>query len=134
MRLIRIIRILRTLRTIGDLRTIIVSIFGTMRTLVWTLLLMFLVLYVIAITIMQLVAYHLLSTESVDQHRILKFYYGSLSKTILVLFQTVSNGIDWENMLTPLMDYISPWMALPICFYIGFVIFALMNIVTGVFV
>lgn len=48
-----------------------------------------------------------------------------------MLFQTISNGVDWDNVLNPLMEFISPWVAIPFCFYIGFGIFALMNIVTG---
>merc|ERR1712083_694434 len=31
-------------------------------------------------------------------------------------------------------DHISPWLVVPVCLYIGFTIFALMNTVTGVFV
>merc|ERR1712193_578745 len=51
-----------------------------------------------------------------------------------VLFQTITNGIDWGDVATPLNDYISPAMAPFLCLYIAFAQFALLNVITGVFV
>jgi len=134
LRLVRILRVLRTLRSISELRTIIVSIFGTLRTLLWTLLLLLLIMFMIAVTITQVVTYHLLQETDELRRDDLQRYYGNLGGSILVLFQAITGGIDWRVMLLPLTDYISVWLVFPVCFYIGFGIFALMNIVTGVFV
>mmetsp|Transcript_64377 Transcript_64377/g.177932 ORF Transcript_64377/g.177932 Transcript_64377/m.177932 type:complete len:194 (-) Transcript_64377:172-753(-) len=50
------------------------------------------------------------------------------------LFQTVTGGLEWRNMTTPLMKHISPIMGLVFALYVVFTSLALMNIVTGVFV
>jgi len=134
LRLVRILRVLRALRSTSELRTIIVSIFGTIRTLMWTLVLLILVIYVCAIAMTQIVTHHLTNNPNEFERQRLQAHWGSLQSAMLVLFQAISNGIDWENLLDPLMEYVSPWLAIPVCAYIGFGIFALMNIVTGVFV
>jgi len=53
---------------------------------------------------------------------------------MLTLFQTITGGVDWDFVVRPLSDLISPLVALLITFYIAFSVLALMNVVTGVFV
>lgn len=53
-------------------------------------------------------------------------YFGSLAGTMLALFQAVTDGQEWREMLKPLMSDISPWMAVPFCMYIAFTVFALL--------
>merc|ERR1719277_555777 len=60
-------------------------------------------------------------------------YFPDLTTTMITLFQAISGGIDWAIVLDPLMR-VSPWIAVPFIFYIVFCQFALMNVVTGVFV
>merc|ERR1719330_1644341 len=50
------------------------------------------------------------------------------------LFQTITNGIEWHAVFMPLMLHISPAMGLVFAAYILFMTFAILNIVTGVFV
>jgi hypothetical protein len=64
----------------------------------------------------------------------LRGYYGSIGASLLTLFQAITGGLNWYLITDPLMNLISPWLALLICMYIAFSLFALMNIVTGVFV
>jgi len=53
-------------------------------------------------------------------------YFGTLAGTMLALFQAVTDGQEWREMLKPLMREISPWMAVPFCIYIAFTVFALL--------
>ena len=53
-------------------------------------------------------------------------YFGTLAGTMLALFQAVTDGQEWREMLNPLMREISPWMAVPFCIYIAFTVFALL--------
>jgi hypothetical protein len=46
----------------------------------------------------------------------------------------IVGGVTWDAVVNPLMDAISPWMAVAVCMYIAFCVFALMNMATGVFV
>mmetsp|Transcript_41346 Transcript_41346/g.105184 ORF Transcript_41346/g.105184 Transcript_41346/m.105184 type:complete len:694 (+) Transcript_41346:132-2213(+) len=133
-KLARIVIVLRSFRYVKELRTIIISLVGTMRTLIWTGVLLLVVIYIVAVSLTQVVTYHLATVESELERSALQKHFGSVGRAVLVLFQAISNGIDWDEMVDPLMRYISPWLAVPICLYVVFGIFALMNIVTGVFV
>jgi len=72
--------------------------------------------------------------EDEESHRNLGIFYGDLGRSILTLFQSISGGLDWDDSVSPLIDYVSPWLALLFSLYIAFAVFALFNIVTGVFV
>merc|ERR1719293_53624 len=50
------------------------------------------------------------------------------------LFQCVSEGIHWRELMEPLLAFCDPWVAVAFILYIFLSIFAMMNIVTGIFV
>merc|ERR1712087_706049 len=60
LRLIRIVRLVRVMHLVNELRSIIVSIFSSMQALMWTLFLLFLVMYMCGVYITQLVSDHLI--------------------------------------------------------------------------
>merc|ERR1719252_220477 len=49
------------------------------------------------------------------------------------MFQAISGGTDWGDVASPLLE-IDFVYCLIFCFYVSFTVFALMNIVTSVFV
>lgn len=127
LRLVRIIRLVRILRLIGELRTLIMSIGGSLKSLGWTVVLLFMIIYAISIYLTQLVR----DTE-LDQD--LDMLYGSVSSSMLALFQSVTGGLDWQTAVLPLSNNISPVLSVAFCAYIAFTVLAVMNVVTGVFV
>eukprot|EP00443_Scrippsiella_acuminata_P101835 CAMPEP_0115603630 /NCGR_PEP_ID=MMETSP0272-20121206/16523_1 /TAXON_ID=71861 /ORGANISM="Scrippsiella trochoidea, Strain CCMP3099" /LENGTH=487 /DNA_ID=CAMNT_0003039151 /DNA_START=174 /DNA_END=1634 /DNA_ORIENTATION=+ len=135
MRLVRIIRLVRVMRLIGELRTLVMSIAGSMKSLCWAISLLFLLIYIIGVYITQIVSDHRASKRLTDAavNPALEQHYGTLILTILVLFEAVTGGVDWQNVLDPLMHEISPWLGVLFTFYIAFVLLAMMNVVTGVF-
>merc|ERR1712194_965686 len=64
---------------------------------------------------------------------ILEQYYGTLDRTMLSLFETISEGIHWGEIMDPLVEECSAWLALVFIIYIFFAIFLLMNVITGMF-
>jgi len=140
LRLIRIMRLVRVLRFIGELRTIVIQIIGSMRSLCWTCALLIMVMYVVGVYLTQLVSDYMVELRREDPQALegdvmdLSMYFGSLGNTILSLYQAITNGISWYELSSPLMKYFSPWISTVLCFYTAFAIFALFNIVTGVFV
>lgn len=135
LRLIRVLRIVRLLRLITELKTIVDSLIGSLRSLLWTLALLLLLIYIIGIYFTQLVSDHMVQTEVFgDEEVLFDQYYGSLARSILSLFQAMSGGIDWDNLAQPLVERISPLLGLVLALYIAFALLALMNVVTGVFV
>mmetsp|Transcript_71803 Transcript_71803/g.202715 ORF Transcript_71803/g.202715 Transcript_71803/m.202715 type:complete len:255 (+) Transcript_71803:1651-2415(+) len=137
MRLVRAIRLIRILRHITKLRTLVASIGASLSSLGWTLVLLVIMIYMLALCITQLVSDHRLANLEDNAAHVfedLNAFYGNLARTMLSLFQAVSGGLDWDDLLAPLIIHISVLLAPLFCFYIAFTILAMLNVVTAIFV
>lgn len=143
MRVVRIVRAVRVLRRpsitsrSGELNTLVASLTGSVKAFLLACVVMFIIVYIFAVFLTYLVLDHFSdATNSVAQgvENKLDKYYGSLAVSVLTLFQTISGGCDWGDALKPLYDDISPQMSILFSIYIAFVVFAVMNVITGVFV
>eukprot|EP00929_Paragymnodinium_shiwhaense_P048465 TRINITY_DN24498_c0_g1_i1.p1 TRINITY_DN24498_c0_g1~~TRINITY_DN24498_c0_g1_i1.p1 ORF type:complete len:712 (+),score=183.99 TRINITY_DN24498_c0_g1_i1:81-2216(+) len=146
LRLVRILRVVRVLHLISELRTIVSSISGSLKSLGWTIVLLLLLIYIVAVFFTQSVSAHLVqrlglsAASSMDEAPLtageltLEDHFGSLGQAVLTLWQAMSGGIDWETLATPLIGEIGLLVGAAFVGYIAFGILALMNVVTGVFV
>lgn len=141
LRLIRIVRLVRVLRLINELRTIVDSIAGSMRSLCWTLVLLLLIIYIIGVYVTQLVTDHraenkdkVIPKDDQSDEDALEHFFSSLIRAILSLYQAMTGGVDWDTLIVPLIDKISPMVGIIFVFYIAFAVLAFMNVITGVFV
>lgn len=135
LRLVRIGRTVRLLRLIVHFRTLVISLRASISHFVWTVVLLGILTYVLGVSLTQIVADHerQRQADAVADTQLL-LLYGTLWDSILCLFQSVSGGIDWRDAVMPLVDNVSPWLAPMFALYVAFVIFAMSNILTGVFV
>ena len=58
-------------------------------------------------------------------------YFGNLGLTMLSLFMSISGGVSWENVISPLKEVSLVWVVVYL-FYISFTYFAVLNVVTAV--
>jgi Ca2+-binding EF-hand superfamily protein len=130
MRIMRIVRLLRMLRFMHELRLVLSAVLNCFRPFLWTMLLLLLFIYVFGVFLTQLVLnYRIVHASNANLER----YYGHLVLSLLSLFESVSGGVAWENMVNPLIE--SHWSGgLFFVIFISFSLFALLNVVTGVFV
>jgi len=137
LRLLRVLRLLRLMHFIGKLNMIIGSVSKSLRSLCWTGLLLAMMMYIVGIIFTQVtVGYKLgmyADPSDVGMAR-LSMHWGSLSRSILSLYESILGGIDWDDLATPLSEHVSPLMAVLFCLYIGFALLAVMNVITGCFV
>lgn len=143
-RLFRVVRIIRVVKFFRSLRTLVHSLVGTLRSLFWALLLLFLIIYIFGILFTDTVVNHLIEQESVRETLTekeltnlvsLDDYFGSLYRSTITLFQTISDGVTWDepaDALTSIGDVGYFWVQL-YHFYIAFCSFAVLNVMTGVF-
>jgi len=131
--ILRIIRLLRTVRITKQLRTIVVSLLSTFQSLLWTVVMLAMLVYTISLLLLQAIALNMDSIDELGIRAELDAHFGSIGMTMLSLFQVISGGVDWKHVLDALMQ-LSPWIAVPFTMYVIFCQFALMNVVTGVFV
>lgn len=134
-RIVRVLRLVHVLHVVGELRMLLVSVAGSVRSLFWTVLVLLLLTYVFGLYLTQLVVDYRMNhpEEHEGQEELLK-YYGDLARTMLSLYQTISDGIHWHEVMDPLALHCSQWIAPLFAFYIAFALFAFMNVITGVFV
>jgi len=135
LRVIRIIRAARIVHFVRELRTMIASVAGTLRSLCWTVVLIALMLYIVGVHITQLVVEFARDDQDImAPDKPLQTYYGSLWRSLLSLYEAMTGGIDWDNLVAPLVAEISPLAALGFALYIAFAVLAMMNVITGLFV
>jgi len=139
-RLLRVFRITRIVRFVRALRTLVYSIIGTLKSLVWALLLLFMIIYVFAIIFTQATLDYLITDtgERIDIRDLgpngeaLQIYWSTLPRSMFTLFKAICDGMSWEQAVDPLSDV--HWICVGLfTAYIAFASFAVLNVVTGVF-
>merc|ERR1739845_240552 len=67
-------------------------------------------------------------------HEDLQYFFGSLGRSMLTLFECIVGGISWDEVANPLAVDISPWMGIAVIVYIIITCYAVTNMMTGMFV
>ncbi|CAK9053178.1 Sodium channel protein type 11 subunit alpha (NaN) (Sensory neuron sodium channel 2) (Sodium channel protein type XI subunit alpha) (Voltage-gated sodium channel subunit alpha Nav1.9), partial [Durusdinium trenchii] len=142
-RALRGIRVMRLLRYVSALRTLVLSIMSSMASLMWTLILLLLLFYSFGVLFTQLVSdecryQEIARTQQSNsvprcEEDFGDYYWSSISMSMLTLFMSTTGGVDWEDALDPLMK-ISLIAVGCLVVYITITFFAIVNVITGVFV
>eukprot|EP00927_Polykrikos_kofoidii_P015991 TRINITY_DN17172_c0_g2_i1.p1 TRINITY_DN17172_c0_g2~~TRINITY_DN17172_c0_g2_i1.p1 ORF type:complete len:657 (-),score=71.72 TRINITY_DN17172_c0_g2_i1:75-1859(-) len=130
-RLVRVVRLARVLHLIKELRTLVRSIVNSLRSLFWTCVLLFILIFTIALYFTQVVTEARVNGAS---HVGLKQFFGTLPVAVRSFYQAITGGIDWQDLVEPLEHDISDYISIVICLYIAFATLAMLNVVTGTFV
>lgn len=132
-RLTRIFRVLRVVRFVRPLQTLVHAIFQTVRALLWASMLLFLINYMFAILFTDVVNSYLSGAEiAMTEGPMLQKFFGTLQSSTLTLFQSISGGLSWAEAVDPLMPMGWLWVY-AYCSYVAFSLFAVLNVMTGVF-
>lgn len=135
LRVIRVTRALRMIQIIRELRLMVYLLTGSLKPLFWAVLLLFVVLLFFAIFLtdgavtycVQHNAFQAAATQD------LLLYFGTLSRSTLTLFMSMSGGEDWAQLLRALGP-LSWEYHLFFMVFICFALLALLNVVTAVFI
>jgi len=134
---LRIVRVCRVFRFFTELSQLALMIIDSVKSLVWALIMLFIVIYVFAIFFIHGVTERLRSgrtmTPAEQEQDIIRRHFGSLLQTLQTLFQSMLNGISWYSLTDSLAEIHPAWCIL-FLFYIAFSMLAVLNIITGVFV
>lgn len=132
-RLFRTVRLIRAVHLIRELHTITVAIFKAIRSLVWTIVLMVLLMFCVSVFLTQLVTDYKTKHTHQPEARLLE-YFGTLDRSMLTLYMMISQGMEWREASGPLEEHVSKILVVLLVLYIAFTLFGLTNIVTSVFV
>jgi len=135
-RLVRLLRLARWVRLVRALSVLVHSILHTLKALIWAVLLLSFNIYFFAIIFTQTALPEIKDcfddeTCQSDQY-ILRTNWSSVPRSMLTLFETISGGVDWDNVARPIGRIHGVWMAVFIC-YVVLTLFAMLNVITGVF-
>eukprot|EP00928_Gymnodinium_smaydae_P029410 TRINITY_DN2215_c2_g1_i2.p1 TRINITY_DN2215_c2_g1~~TRINITY_DN2215_c2_g1_i2.p1 ORF type:complete len:628 (+),score=138.84 TRINITY_DN2215_c2_g1_i2:154-2037(+) len=146
LRLLRVLRMVRVLRAgclfgaSNELRTLVVSISDSIQYLFWTMLLFFTMTFMYAVYLTQLASDLRIEMERKGVKNMdgndeeLERFFGTLDRAMLSLYQAVSDGIHWSEVMKPLMVVGGAGDVLLFVLYMSFALFALTNVVIGIFV
>uniref|UniRef100_A0A7S1WXH9 EF-hand domain-containing protein n=1 Tax=Alexandrium catenella TaxID=2925 RepID=A0A7S1WXH9_ALECA len=135
MRILRVARVIRVMRFFRELRMMIYSILGSMKALLWSVAVLTLMFFIFGISLTLGTIYHLdtidlwESAETEDLRR----SFGSLPRSILSLYMAMSGGRNWGDFFRILLD-VSGSYSLLFLLFVTVAIFAVGNVVTGIFV
>ncbi|CAL1157550.1 unnamed protein product [Cladocopium goreaui] len=139
-RMFKFAKILRTIRIISfvrELSMMLESFRKCMVAMFWGLVLLLFLLYVFALVFAQGVASHIAAEEvwtfSEEDRELMMDSFGSVGDSMLSLYLSVTGGNDW-SMYYIIMTQIGSFYPAVFLSYTFFFIFALFNILTGVFV
>jgi hypothetical protein len=140
LRVIRVVRIARVIRVslfFRELRIMIYSILGSVKALVWVVLILGILWCGFALVFTSATTKYLLEDHvaSVDKVTIIALSrsFGTMDSSMLSLFMAMSGGNDWVVYFDALsvLPWYYNWLFL---FYIVFTAVAVVNVITAVFV
>eukprot|EP00929_Paragymnodinium_shiwhaense_P083788 TRINITY_DN44758_c0_g1_i1.p1 TRINITY_DN44758_c0_g1~~TRINITY_DN44758_c0_g1_i1.p1 ORF type:complete len:661 (+),score=102.15 TRINITY_DN44758_c0_g1_i1:238-2220(+) len=134
-KMLRIVRLFRVFRFFKELSLLALMIADSIKSLCWALVMLTIILYVFAICFTQTTSEFVrLQGGGIDHNtRILQKQWGSLATSVYHLIMSMLGGISWGEVSGPLM-HIGMGAVFLFMFYIAFVLLAVLNIITGVFV
>mmetsp|Transcript_127902 Transcript_127902/g.409725 ORF Transcript_127902/g.409725 Transcript_127902/m.409725 type:complete len:699 (-) Transcript_127902:95-2191(-) len=133
----KILRIFRAMRLMKELRVMLASIVGSCSSLFWSFVMIGMINYIFALFFMQqmtveLSANQLDPPDSVEWES-QRFFFRSVERTCLTLMEATMGGLDWD-VVFKLIEPLGLVYVLAFIFYIAFFNFAVLNILTGIFV
>jgi len=145
-RLGRIVRLVRMVRLIPELKSMVYLIAASMWSFFWTVVLLLLLMFGVAVYFTELVSDYRRETfnqgrllvddggEPQTLEELLTEQWGSISASVLSLYQAILGGVDWKTITDPVSEYVSSTTIPIFCIYIAFATLVMLNLVTGVFV
>jgi len=138
-KMLKMLRVIRVMKFFRVLRMMVSSIAGSMMTLMWSILMLGLMMYVFGLCFLQIIVAYLsdpLVLDSPNKEATLdavKMYWASVPQAIITLYYAVTGGADWEALAVPVREAGALYHCF-FMFYIAFAAFAVLNVLTGLYV
>lgn len=137
LKMLKMLRIIRVMRCFRELRVIMHSLAGSLSITLWSLLMLFGVMFVFGISFLQgMVGYLNNATPeqlSAEELHSLRQNWSTVLRSMLSLFAVVTGGMHWNDLADQLQPAGAVYYILFILF-VGFTSFAVMNVITGIVV
>lgn len=133
-RMVKLLRVLRLVRGISELRFILNSILGSVKSTLWASILLLVTCYIFSTIFFQAAAQYVNEQEpSENDEAMLRMYWGSIPNCMLSLLASSTGGYDW-GMFAETFWRIGGIYCLLFLFYLILFLFVVMPTITGLFV
>eukprot|EP00929_Paragymnodinium_shiwhaense_P002255 TRINITY_DN10245_c0_g1_i1.p1 TRINITY_DN10245_c0_g1~~TRINITY_DN10245_c0_g1_i1.p1 ORF type:complete len:593 (+),score=164.89 TRINITY_DN10245_c0_g1_i1:204-1982(+) len=133
LRSLRLLRTLRLLRFVEEFRSVVSSMLASLKATIGVLLLFTFGLYLFGAVITNEVLERKweLGEDRVNPEML--HYFGTLTSSMLSLYESVTGGLAWSVTLSVFMDEGHYMMATAYVFFIAACVFVLLNVLTAIF-
>mmetsp|Transcript_8158 Transcript_8158/g.19463 ORF Transcript_8158/g.19463 Transcript_8158/m.19463 type:complete len:637 (-) Transcript_8158:3-1913(-) len=129
----RAIRIVRLVKFIRSLKTLLYCIGRTLRAMLWSGVLLILIMFLFSLVFTDVCTESVAAlSETQLKDSYLYFRFGSLEDSMHTLFASITGGLTWSEVSDALAEVDGIWR-LVFEAYIAFCLFAVLNVMTGVF-
>jgi len=134
-RIVRVARVIRVMKFFRELRMMIYSILGSAKNMMWVMVVLGMTFYLFSISFTTGITDFMDTPEKWRNPEFAELVdsFGTIDKSMLSLFMSMSGGNDWGQYYEALL-VLPPLYPIGFILFIAFAIFAVVNIVTGVFV
>merc|ERR1719149_373861 len=132
---LKLLRVIRVMRFFQVLRLMVSSIAGSMSTLFWSILMISIMMYMFGLCFLNAITVFLNDNKDIEPPVMegITLYWSSVPQAMMTLFWAVTGGADWEPLAGPIRTADGFFYSL-FFFYIAFAAFAVLNVLTGMFV
>jgi hypothetical protein len=127
------IRAIRIMSHMKHLHALLTCIRGSLASLFWSLLMLFIVYAMFSLFLMQIIVAHLEETGEALEDTDFELPFASVERSIVTLYKASTGGDDWGHVYHTI-ETTGVLGSATFLFFIAFVQFALINIITGIFV
>eukprot|EP00928_Gymnodinium_smaydae_P033970 TRINITY_DN24187_c0_g1_i2.p1 TRINITY_DN24187_c0_g1~~TRINITY_DN24187_c0_g1_i2.p1 ORF type:complete len:497 (-),score=90.34 TRINITY_DN24187_c0_g1_i2:97-1587(-) len=134
LRAVRALRVVRAMRIFRELRMMLLAVWSSAVPVFWALTFLMLVMFLVAIVVLNGIADHIEVTPQVDSIvEAARTYFSSVPMTMTSLFMCISGGQDWWEMGGPMLE-LHLFYGCIFALYIAITLYGILNIITGFFV
>uniref|UniRef100_A0A7S4QPG4 EF-hand domain-containing protein n=1 Tax=Alexandrium monilatum TaxID=311494 RepID=A0A7S4QPG4_9DINO len=138
LRAVRLLRIFNVVRFAEELRLFASCLLHAASSFAWSFAAVLMMVYVVAVFLTHMTSIALSNSLAAGQQneavtQLVK-WYGRVPRSVLSLIQGLTGGVDWNELVMPLVDGISPWLGVVFVLYTAFAILVVMNVVSAMFV
>lgn len=133
LRLTRTLRVVRVMTLFRPLRVLASTFIASIGALFWSMVLLMILKFIGGLLLSQSLHSFILDETQVFEHRAwINQYYGSGWRAVYSMFELTHSG-GWPTYARPVVEYVSTWYAAFFMGYVTLVIFAIIRIITAIF-
>lgn len=134
MRIVRTLRIVKALAVFRQLRLLVGTCVASIGALFWSMVLLLVLKLGFALIICQALQGFIVDTNAdLDARMEMNTLYGSFLKALYTMFEVTHSG-SWPAVVRPVIEKVSPWYAAFFLTYLTLVVFAVIRVVTALFI